>query len=489
VDDKTGEVCPITGTHGRHVNDAQVPLVVDVDGTLVRGDLLWDGLIRLAVAHPHRALEAAWSLLRGRAGLKAFVARVAGPDIGSVPLEPAVVRLIGEAKDQGRTVILASAAHVTLVSALAERVGADAAYGSDGDRNLKGPAKLEVVRDRHGEFDYVGNSSADRPLWIAAERAYSVSSSLGAQRRAKAIREDVIEIGTGRSLPAAVIHATRPLQWSKNLLLLLPAVAAHSSWSGALVWTMLAGFLSFSFLSSCVYVLNDLIDLPHDRAHVSKRMRPAAAGDISIPASLILAVALGTIAAALALAMPLEFQAVLAGYAILAAAYSLSLKRHTIVDVITLATLYAARVGAGAALAEVALSRWFLAFSVFFFVSLALVKRVAELLDKPDNEVSHAPGRAYVRSDATFLASFGSSAVAASALVYCLYITGDDVNRLYGAPDLLWLGLPLLLYWQGRVWLMTIRGKMVQDPVLFALRDRVSHVATVFFLIVVWLAR
>lgn len=469
-------------------NDRQVPLVVDVDGTLIRGDLLWEGLVCIALTQPHRLVAAAVALLGGRARLKGYVASVAGVDVHLLPLEPSVMRLIANARTEGNQVVLASAAHHTHVAALAERVGADEAFGSDERVNLKGSAKLDAIRARYSTFDYVGDSSADHVLWSAARKAYAVNASPTTRRRGRGHGKELAMIGSGVSRGKSLIRAMRPHQWSKNALLVLPALAAHLPWSGSLAWTLVTGFFAFSFLASAGYILNDLADLPHDRQHKIKRHRPVASGDLPIPWALASAAGLVGVAGAIAWTLPEVFRAVLASYFVLAVTYSLVLKRREMIDVITLATLYTSRVVAGAVLVDVALSRWFLAFSVFFFISLALIKRVAELLDPSDEESEGAPGRAYLRSDVPFLTSFGSAAVAASGLVYCLYITGDDVNGLYRAPDLLWLGLPLLLYWQGRIWILAARGKLMQDPVLFALRDTVSHVAIGAFLITVWLA-
>ncbi len=469
-------------------NDRQVPLVVDVDGTLIRSDLLWEGLVRIVLTQPHRLVVAAVALLRGRAGLKEYVARVAGVDVHLLPLEPSVMRLISDARTEGNRVVLASAAHYTHVAALAERVGADEAYGSDARVNLKGSAKLDAIRARYSTFDYVGNSSADHVLWSAARKAYAVNASPTTRRRGRGHGKELAMIGSGVSRGQALIRAIRPHQWSKNALLVLPALAAHLPWSGSLAWTVATGFFAFSFLASAGYILNDLADLPHDRQHKTKRHRPVTSGDLPIPWALASAVGLVGVAGAIAWTLPAAFRAVLASYFVISVTYSLVLKRHEMIDVITLATLYTARVVAGAVLVDVALSRWFLAFSVFFFLSLALIKRVAELLDPSDEESDAAPGRGYLRSDVPFLTSFGSAAVAASGLVYCLYITGDDLNSLYSSPDLLWFGLPLLLYWQGRIWMLAARGKMMQNPVLFALRDTVSHVTIGAFLVAVWLA-
>lgn len=289
-------------------------------------------------------------------------------------------------------------------------------------------------------------------------------------------------------MATALVRTLRPHQWAKNLLLLLPALAAHVPWDGPRVMTMLMGLAAFSALASAVYVANDLVDLPHDREHPTKRFRPIAAGDLPREAAVAAALLLVGLSLGLATQLPWRFQIVLGAYLVLTTAYSFVLKRRAMMDVIVLASLYATRIVAGAVLMDVPLSRWFLAFSVFFFFSLALVKRLTELLSRPPQGAEHLAGRGYRATDVPVLLSLGSAAVGASSLVYCLYITGDEVNALYGEPDLLWLGLPIVLYWQARVWMLANRQAIDEDPVAFALRDRMSYLLGLAFMAIVWVA-
>ena len=272
-----------------------------------------------------------------------------------------------------------------------------------------------------------------------------------------------------------MLQAGRPHQWAKNSLLLLPALAAHLSLGVYLGVTLLAGFASFSFVASGLYLVNDIQDIPHDRLHPTKSLRPVAAGRLPVRRAAAVAAVLLVAAAGIASQLSPGFRWALAAYVGLSLSYSFVLKRRPVLDVIVLATLYATRVVAGAALVGVPLSRWFLAFSLFLFLSLALVKRVAELQALPDGYAGFVRGRSYRRSDIPVLAALGVSCAAACALVYCLYLTSDDVGRLYRHPDLLWAGLPMILYWQARVWLITNRGEMRDDPIDFALRDPESY--------------
>ena len=281
-----------------------------------------------------------------------------------------------------------------------------------------------------------------------------------------------------------MLRSMRPHQWSKNLLLLLPVGAGHIALTRANGLLLFRGVAAFSLLASAVYIVNDLADVSADRMHPRKRDRPIAAGTLSMPRAMVLAAVCATAAVVLAMGISKTFALTLGGYAVLTTLYSLRLKRVLLVDVIVLATLYTIRVIAGAVLVDIRLTRWFLAFSIFVFFSLALVKRVRELREMSAGgaaDDSKLPGRAYRPADQVALVGLGTSATMATALVYCLYITSPEAALLYHRPDALWLGLPLLIYWQARTWVFTLRDAMPDDPVAFALRDPVSWVTAFAF--------
>ncbi len=282
------------------------------------------------------------------------------------------------------------------------------------------------------------------------------------------------------------LRAVRVHQWAKNGLLVVPAVAGHLVPSGALGWALLRAFLAFSLLASAVYLVNDLVDLEHDRAHPTKRNRPLAAGAISAGAALAVAALLAALSLLLALTLPEAFLQAWAVYLGLTTAYSFGIKRVVVMDVLVLAALYTIRVVAGAAAVTVPLSRWFLAFSVLLFTSLALLKRMVESLGAAEREADGLGGRGWQVRDLPVLLGFGIASAVGAAVIYCLYISGDDVLALYSRPDVLWLGLPVLLYWLARTWLLGHRGEVHEDPLVFALTDPTSYgVVAVFVLIVV----
>ncbi len=284
------------------------------------------------------------------------------------------------------------------------------------------------------------------------------------------------------------LRAVRVHQWTKNTLIFVPTLAAHLALDGPLLLSLLTAFISFCLLASAMYLLNDLADLEHDSTHPLKRERPLASGLISPRSGLAVAVASSVVSLVLALRLPPTFLGAWGAYLGLTGLYSLGLKRIVMLDVVVLAGLYTLRVVAGAAAVSVSLSPWFLAFSVFLFASLALLKRMVETQGVTERDEPRLPGRGWLASDAPVLLAYGAASSVAAALVYCLYITGEEVLRLYSRPDVLWLGLPLILYWLGRVWLLAARGAVLEDPLLFALRDRVSYLSLVVGACIVWAA-
>lgn len=449
-------------------------LVVDLDGTLCRTDTLHEALLGLVATAPSRLWGAARALRGGKAAFKAHLAEAGVVAGAALPLNDDVLEAIRAARAAGRRTALVTASHQRQAEAVAAATGLfDEVHGSSPERNLKGAEKAAFLTDRFGRggFDYMGDSTADVPVWAAARRAITVGGSPALRAAAEAANPDVEHLSAPSSPLRPMLKAMRPHQWSKNVLLFLPLLASHDF--GAL-WAVLLGFVAFCMTASAVYVINDLVDLEADRAHPRKCRRPFAAGDLSalqgagLAAGLLLAaVILGALTG-----NPL-FLGVLATYLVLTFAYSLWLKRKLLVDVLTLAGLYTIRIVAGGAAASVVLSPWMLGFSMFLFLGLAAVKRQAELTDqmKTGRESS---GRAYMVEDLPILRGIGLSAAHATVLVMALYISSDAVQSLYGRPEILWLVCPLLLYWLLRMVMMTHRGHMTDDPIVFAARDRIS---------------
>ena len=456
-------------------DDSQVPLVVDLDGTFCRTDTLHEALLTGLVQRPLDVFLWPKWLGEGRAGFKARVADrgiVAAEDL---PFNAAVLETIRTAREGGRKTALVSAADHRQVTAIAEATGIfDEAFGSAEGRNLKGDEKTAFLNDHYGpgNFDYVGDARADLPVWAAARRAITVGADPKLRQMAETANPQAAHIDPPRNTRLAMVKALRPHQWSKNLLLFLPMFAAHDFSNLAAV---ILGFLAFSLTASAVYVLNDLLDLAADRAHPRKKNRPFAAGDLSAATGVFMAA--GLLIAALLLGIltgqPM-FLGVLALYLITTFLYSLYLKRKLLVDVLTLAGLYTLRILAGGAAAAVIFSPWMLGFSMFLFLSLAAVKRQAELVDLEATGRESSGGRAYLVEDLPIIRAMAMSAGHAAVLVLALYISSDDVQRLYSEPAYLWLICPLLLYWSTRMLMKTHRGAMTDDPIVFAVTDKVS---------------
>ena len=456
-------------------DNAGVPLVVDVDGSLVGGDLLIEGIVRFLVASPFSLFAIPFWLIRGRASLKRQVARAVSLPPATLVLNPAVLDEIASAKAGGREVWLASASDEMAVAPLVEAAGATGCLASDGCTNLAGSAKAAALVERFGEggFDYVGNERRDLAVWKRARHAIGVnlSASLAGQVRALDGKARFLPgLGGG---PRDYFRALRPHQWVKNVLVFAPLVAAHETqpW----LYLVAAGvFVALSACASGTYLLNDLLDLPYDRRHTSKRRRPMAAGKTPLLPMMGMGAALVTGGLGLAFALSPWAGLCMLGYLIASVAYSLLLKRKVFLDVVTLALLYALRVFAGATAASILLSPWFLAFFLFAFLTLAVVKRQHELRTLHNSGESNAKGRAYMTDDLAAMTALAAGSGFAAVVVFALYIQSSDVLTLYSRPVFLWAICPVLLYWLGRLTLLANRGAVADDPVVFAVRDRVS---------------
>lgn len=460
---------------------ALIPLVVDMDGTLVRTDTLHEALLALAARRPLAALGFLGAI-RDKAAFKAGLAELSVAEAAHLPLDAAVLDLVRAARAEGRPVALVSAADRRQVEAVAARVGLfDEVFGTGsegaGPANLSGAAKAAFLTERYGPrgFDYVGDARADLPVWAAARRALTVRANPGlraAAARANPEAEHLAPPPSGLAAARPYLKALRPHQWSKNLLIFIPPLAAHAYGQ---MGAALAAFVAFSLVASSVYLINDLLDLSADRAHPRKRERPFASGAIPLAHGVVLAPALVLAAVLISvLFAPPAFLGALALYYVATFAYSLTLKRRLIIDVCTLAGLYTMRLIAGAAATSVPLSPWLLAFSMFLFLALATVKRQAELADQLKAGGAGAAGRAYMVEDLPVLRGIALSSGFSAVLVLALYLNSDVVSSLYARPEVLWGLCPLLLYWVSRVVMITHRGWMTDDPIVFAARDRNS---------------
>ena len=463
-------------------------LVCDLDGTLIRTEMLDETFWAALAARWTAPFEAFASLLRGRGALKQRMAAQGTVDPALLPYRNEVVSRLRAWRLRGGRTALVTCADQAVADRIANHLGVfDEVHGSDGVRNLRGQAKADFLAARFGSgnYSYIGGSAADLPVWAGAAQATTIglSDTLRAQVTAQ---EGVAHLDAEvRNFPRALMQAMRPHQWLKNLLIFLPLLAAHQLDAVSVAQGILA-FIAFALVASSVYVLNDLLDLPSDRAHPRKRERPFASGRLALRHGLWLTPGLVLTGFGLGAFLGPVFLAVLGTYAVTTTAYSLWLKRMPVVDVCTLAALYTLRIGAGAAAAGIPLSIWLLAFSTFFFFSLAAVKRQAELVDAVQNGTGLNARRGYRAEDLPIVAMMAVGAGFVSVLVMALYINSPDVTALYSRPEVLFGIGAVLLFWISRIVLITHRGEMHDDPVVFAARDRVSLVS--FALVVAFVA-
>jgi 4-hydroxybenzoate polyprenyltransferase/phosphoserine phosphatase len=466
---------------------AERPLVVDLDGTLIRTDLLVESWFALLSAKPWRLPAAVAALARGRAAFKAALAAEVTLDIARLPFNEELLALLRAEHTRGRRIYLASAADARFVAAVADELRLfDGVFASDGTTNLKGAAKARVLCDAFGAhgFDYAGNALSDLDVWQAAGGVVAVNASPALLRTVAQRFPDARIVAPQTHAARDYIRALRPHQWLKNLLLLVPGFAAHRFDAGMIAACAIA-WASFSLCASSVYLLNDLLDLRHDRQHRSKRHRPFASGRLDMRHGVAMGAAALLGAVAIGLLLPLPFLGVLACYAALTLAYSLALKRQPILDVIVLAALYGIRIVAGGAAVAVALSPWLLAFSVFFFLCLALVKRSTELIERMGRGAVDPPGRGYRLTDLSVLQTMAGASGYVAVLVFILYINSPAVAGVYADAERLWAIPAILLYWVSRVLILTHRGEMHDDPVVFAARDRASLICAALIALVV----
>ena len=454
------------------------PLVVDLDGTLLNSDLLVESMSALVASSPERALRACWKIRDGKAALKAGVAACVDLDLDLLPWNEAVVSYLLGQHARGRRLYLASASDRRWVEAVAGKFRCfEGIFASDGRRNLSGAAKAAVLTEAFGAsgFDYLGNARVDIPVWQAAGRPMVANASAGTMRRVRALWPDAEVIKSPKPSLRQYLRAIRPHHWLKNLLVFLPALTAHTL-TPAVLGACLLTFLSFSLCASSVYLLNDLIDLERDRNHPTKRLRPFASGRIPILHGFVLTPALLGLAALSGLAVSAKFLGVLAVYYALTLAYSLFLKRQMMLDAVTLACLYGMRLVGGAVAADVPLSAWLGAFSIFFFMSLALVKRTTELVGRISKAQGDPGGRGYKLADLPIVEMLSAASGMTAVLVYALYVNSPAVQILYNHPNRLSLICVVLIYWLSRVVILAHRGEMHDDPIVFAATDRTSQI-------------
>lgn len=463
---------------------SHVPLVVDLDGTLIHTDMLHESALRLFKKRPWDVVRLPVWLAAGKASLKQKLAAGVHVDPATLPYNLSLLAWLKDQRAAGRPLVLCTASDTRIAQSIADHLGLfDQVIASDGHINLAGPRKAQALSQRFGEggFDYVGNSHADLAVWAVARRAIVVNASGSLSRLVRERFEVEAEFQAPGSGLRGLGRTLRVHQWLKNLLLFVPLLAAHDL-TNAGAWVKLAaGLVAFCLCASSVYVLNDLLDLESDRHHPRKRERPFASGQVPLLAGVLLAPVLLAAGLLLGGQVGAGFLFCLLLYYALTCVYSWVLKRLALVDCIALALLYTMRIIAGSVAVGHALSFWLLAFSVFLFLSLAFVKRYAELDIQPGKGTGKIHGRGYLASDAPLVQTMGIMAGYASVVVLALYLNSEAVARLYRSPVWIWGAVPVMLFWVSWMWLQANRGKMHDDPLVFAVKDRASLAAGALF--------
>ena len=478
------------------------PLCVDLDGTLVKSDTLVDSTLALARQKPAALLNLPGWLMQGKAALKKHITSTVTLDVAHLPYNRELMQFLEQEHATGRPLYLATAADRVLAERVAEHLEIfTGVLASDGDLNLAGKNKLVAFQSRFGDnFCYIGNASPDVPLLTHCLSPMVANPTSGLKAGLSKAKITPVRTFTDKSSTLkAWLKAIRLHQWAKNILIFLPLLLAHR-WNFGLIGGTVVAFLSFGLCASATYIVNDLLDIEADRKHIKKRRRPFASGDLSAikgvaVVSLFLALSF-TLAYLLPrvitlmdhrqiLATPLRFMIWLAIYGVTTSAYSFSLKRMVLVDVIVLSGLYTIRIIAGAAATGIPISPWLAAFSIFFFLSLAFVKRFAELESLRLRGSAPANGRGYLITDIEQLRSFGSASGYVSVFVLTQYISGLNKEPLYSHTTRLWLLLPVLLLWISRLWLLASRGELDEDPVVYAITDKRSLLLGVLVILIV----
>lgn len=468
----------------------KTPVCVDLDGTLIHSDLLLESFLLLLKRNPLCLLLVPWWLLHGKARLKDEIARRVSLDGAGLPYTQPLLTWLRAQKEAGQPLWLCTASDRRLAQVVADHTGLfDGVMASDGQHNLAGDNKAQALVARFGDkqFDYCGNHTVDLAIWAHARQAIVVNAAPALAAQAGQRAPVVLNLPRPQGGAKVVAKALRVHQWAKNALIFVPVAAAHRLSLQSLEESLVA-FLAFSLCASSVYLLNDMLDLEADRQHPVKRRRPFAAGQLSLLFGLGAAPLLLAAAVLLATALPTRFLGVLAVYYAATLAYSFGLKRLVMIDVLALAGLYTIRIVAGAAATTIALSFWLLMFAIFIFLSLALVKRYAELHVMREEGKLSAKGRGYQVDDIALLQNLGASSGYLSILVLALYLNSPDIAVMYRHPKLVWALVPIMLYWISRIWMLTHRGKMHDDPLVYALKDKVSLLTGAAAAVVLWFA-
>ncbi len=454
-----------------------LPIIVDLDGTLVLSDTLHESIVLVLFRRPAALLNAVPALAQGRAAFKEALAREVDLSEHSLPLRDDLIDWLREKAEEGHEIHICSAAHQSIVEVLSRRIGVCTSAIGSSSNNLKGAAKADYLRKRFPDgFIYAGDNGADLPVWEASDGIVLAGASPSVTRKAVALGKPVLrEFGAPQLTFREIFQALRVHHWTKNTLLFVPLILAHQ-WSNLhLIWQTVCAFACLLAVTSGTYLLNDIADLNSDRRHWSKRHRAVASGRMPLHSAMLLAVVIILIGLGAALFLSTSFFAALLTYLVLTGAYSLKLKSIPLLDTLVIGGLFTLRLVMGVALLETSKPAWLLTFAVFFFCSLAMAKRHTEIVRAGTKNTGSLQSRGYELEDGPLTLALGTSAAIASLVVFFIFIIMEMLpGNTYRHPEFL-SGIPAMLsIWLGRIWLLSHRGQMNDDPVSYAVRDRTS---------------
>ncbi len=469
--------------------DINIPLCADLDGTLIYSDTLIESVLTLVKSKPILMIFIPFWILKGKTYFKNKIKTYIIPNAEDLPYRMDVLDYLKKEKSKGRKIVLATATVQEIADSIENHLNIfDEVLGSSDKLNLRSSNKADKLVELYGNkgFDYIGDSSADFNVWKYSRKALVVSNSDGFISKVKNIADISEVFKSNYSFLKLLIKQIRVYQWVKNILIFLPLIMAHKIHDVQSILTVILAFFAFSFGASFVYVLNDLLDLESDRRHPRKRNRPLASGKLSIKTAFVIAPLLLLSSLFIAIAyLNLSYLIVLIVYLITTCIYSFYLKRIYLLDIITLSLLYTIRLIAGGVVVSVALSPWLLAFSVFVFLSLAIVKRYTELRVMKSQQKTKTSGRGYFVEDIELILTLGVVSGFMSVLVFVLYVNSHEVIQLYKNPIYLWPVSLILLYWISRIWFKAHRDEMNDDPIVFTMKDPASYIIGLIILLLV----
>ena len=477
-----------------------IPIVTDLDGTLVLSDTLVESVIRLIVQRPIYIILLPFWILFGRVAFKKKIAEKVTLDFSLLPYHKNFIKYLSNEKKKGRKLILATGAHKSIASLIAKQLDLfDCIHATD-EVNLTGKKKADLLIEKYGinGFDYAGNSSTDLHVWQVSRNAIAVNASPSVVKKLRSIACESMDISFSENKTSylgrikSLFKAMRIKQWVKNCLIFTPLLLSQSYINAESVVQSIVAFIAFSICASSVYLLNDLVDLDSDRQHKYKKFRPFASGELDLSKGALASMVAFAIGFILAYSINELFFWSLGAYYLTTLFYTFKLKKLILFDIFTLAILYTFRLLAGGAAIEINLSNWLLSFSFFIFLSLGTLKRYVDVdLDNVmelDRKKIMSAGRGYIVADLIPLLVLGVSSGLISILIFLLYVSDPEVLLQYNSPHFLWLVGIALVYWISNIWFLANRNLILEDPVMFVLKEKNSRNTLIVIISMVTLA-